>query len=68
MMEERDYPVEAGQIAKGRRLDVTLRQNIDAQIEAAEKRVETLKASKARLESSGILDTRIDDIQSAMRF
>ena len=73
------YPPEPGQIAgpltpygeaqsKQRRLDITLRQNIDAQIELAEKHVTTLKAAKERLETSGILDARIDDIQAAMRW
>jgi len=60
------YPEDAQ--AKQRRLDVTMRQNIDAQIKAAEDYVTQLKETKARLESSGILDTRIDDIQRAMRF
>ncbi len=57
----------AGQIST-RRPDITLRQNIDAQIEQAQKHVEALEAAKQRMESSGILDMRIDDIQSAMRW
>lgn len=56
----------AGQI-QARRTDITLRQNIEAQIAEAEERVETLKATRDRLEKSGILDARIDDITRAMR-
>jgi hypothetical protein len=65
------YPMETaaqeGALQK-RRLDVTLRQNIDQQIEQAEKRVADLKDIKQRLEASNLLDTRIDDLQSAMRW
>lgn len=60
----RDTPEQA----KQRRIDLTLRQNIDAQIKDAEQRVSDLKATKERLIASGILDTRIDDIQAAMRW
>jgi hypothetical protein len=61
----------AGQIAKAeqsRKLDITLRENIDTQIVVAEKRVKELQDARSRLEKSGILDTRIDDIQNAMRW
>lgn len=47
---------------------MTLRENIDQQIKSAEERVADLIATKARLESSGILDTRISDLQAAMRW
>ncbi len=64
----------ANQIAKAgegpatRRLDITLRENIDNQIAIATKHVESLMETKARMEKSGILDMRIDDIQAAMRW
>jgi chlorite dismutase len=51
-----------------RKLDITLRENIDTQIGHAEKHVESLKAAKERMEKSGMLDMRIDDIQAAMRW
>ena len=51
-----------------RRLDITLRQNIDERIKQAQAHVAELEATKTRMESSGILDMRIDDIQRAMRF
>ncbi len=54
-------------VAKARRTDITLRQNIDIQIANAEARVKELHETKDRLEKSGMLDTRIDDIQRAMR-
>ena len=51
-----------------RRLDITLRQNIDQRIAEAQANVKTLEETKARMEKSGILDMRIDDIQRAMRW
>ena len=66
---EKNYPVESGiGTQQARRLDITMRQNIDAQIKQAEDRVAELKATKERLEASNMLDVRIDDIQRAMRF
>ena len=70
-MIESDYPMEAqAGIAKmeSRRLDITLRQNIDEKIKQAEATVELLKATRDRMEKSGILDVRIDDVQRAMRW
>ena len=64
-----NYPISTLEgAAKSRRTDITLRQNIDTQIAQAEERVSTLKETKERMEASGILDMRIDDIQRAMRF
>ena len=57
----------AGQI-QARRLDITLRQNIDERIAEAEAHVKKLQETKVRMEKSGILDMRIDDIQEAMRW
>jgi hypothetical protein len=51
-----------------RPVDTTLRKNIDQRIEDAQKEVEKLTAIKARLEASGLLDTRIDDLTQAMRW
>lgn len=72
-MNERDqYPQEAmaiqGQLVGKRRPDLTPRQNIDQQIEAAEKRVVELKEIRARLDETRLLDSRIDDLQQAMRW
>jgi hypothetical protein len=58
---------QAKQVAM-RRLESTMRQNIDEQIAGLQAQIKTLEETKTRLESSGILDTRIDDIQRAMRF
>ena len=74
MIEADNYPEAAqtqagsGLIGSARRLDITLRQNIDEKIKQAEATVETLKATKDRMEKSGILDMRIDDIQRATRW
>ena len=51
-----------------RRLDITLRQNIDERIKQAQANVAELEATKERMEKSGILDMRIDDIHRAMQF
>jgi hypothetical protein len=59
---------ESAMIAHQRRLECTLRQNIDEQIAQAKAAVATLEQTKDRMEKSGILDMRIDDIQRAMRF
>lgn len=70
-MIERNYPTASDKIAsevQKRRIDITLRQNIDEQIAAAERHVADLKAAKERMEMSNILDMRIDDIQAAMRW
>lgn len=53
---------------KDPRFDLTLRENIDQQITHAEARVKELHETKARLEASNLLDTRIDDLTRAMRF
>jgi len=69
------YPVAENEAAtyasaqlQARRLDITLRQNLDERIKQAQARVAELEAAKTRMEASGILDMRIDDIQNAMRF
>jgi hypothetical protein len=51
-----------------RRPDCTLRQNLEDQIVQAEKRLQALREARDRLEKSGILDSRIEDIQTAMRW
>lgn len=61
------YAGEAKMIS-ARRMDITLRQNIDERIKQAQNVVRELEETKLRMESSGILDMRIDDIQRAMRF
>lgn len=53
---------------KQRRLDVTLRQNLDEQIAKADAHAAYLRETKARMEASGILDMRIEDLSTAMRF
>lgn len=46
---------------------MTLRQSFDAQITAADAHATELRARKERLEASGILDMRIEDLSVAMR-
>ena len=57
-----------GIVPATRRLDITLRQNIDERIKQANAHVAELEATKERMEKSGILDMRIDDIRRAMQF
>lgn len=65
----RNYPVNGGiGQAKQVRDDVTLRQNIDQRIAQVEANLQELKDTKERLQSSGLLDTRIDDLSRAMRY
>ncbi len=66
--EARNVPTAAGGQISARRLDITLRQNIDERIAEAQAAVKLLEETKARMEQSGILDMRIDDIQRAMRW
>ena len=73
-MIEKNWPEAAQQAGMGgqlggiptRRLDTTLRQNIDERIKQAHAVVAELEATKERMEKSGILDMRIDDIHRAM--
>lgn len=51
-----------------RKLDITMRENIDEQIKGAEARVAQLQEIKSRLEKSNLLDMRIDDLKQAMRW
>jgi len=57
-----------GGLVQTRNPDVTIGQNIDAQIVMAEKRLDELKKIKERLESTGLMDTRIDDLRQAMNW
>ena len=59
---------DAKQVEGARRLDITLRQNIDERIKQAQAAVAELEATKDRMAKSGILDMRIDDIRRAMQF
>lgn len=61
-------PAQSLDVIAKRRPDITLRQNIDGKIEQARNQVKALEDAKTRMESSGILDMRIEDIQSAMRW
>lgn len=69
---EKYYPpttIQAGLGTIGRRNpDITIRQNIDEQIVMAEKRLSELQAIRDRLNASGLMDTRIADLQQAMQW
>lgn len=65
---DRNYPEQAISSTKMRPVTTTLRQNIDLRIQSAEAEVKKLTDTKARLEASGLLDTRIEDLQQAMRW
>ena len=69
---DENYPMaeqSVGRVAGSpRRLDITLRQNIDERIKESQAQLALLQATKDRMEKSGILDMRIDDIRRAMQF
>lgn len=71
-MIEPNYPQPEAQGQAGgalmRRPDITLRENLDAQIVQTEKNLQGLKDARDRLEKTGILDSRIEDIHQAMRW
>lgn len=46
----------------------TLGENLDAQINQAKARLKELEDTKARLESTGLLTSRIDDLRRAMQY
>lgn len=58
---------QAGQVM-GSPVNFTIRQNIDAKIARAIDHVDVLRATKARLEKSGLLDVPIGDLRDAMNF
>lgn len=70
MIEENAPAKYAGEATalSARRPDTTLRQNLENQIVQAEKRLKALQEAKERLEKTGILDSRIEDIHQAMRW
>lgn len=55
-------------VPRARRLDITLRQNLDERIAEAQAKIKELIAAKDRMEKSGLLDMRIQDIQEALRW
>lgn len=65
------YPAKQAETAIAGKVDVptvTLRENLTLQLTLARNRVKELEEAQARLEKSGLLDTRIDDLQKAMRW
>ncbi len=70
MIGEPNYPAQEakGVLTGSRRPDVTVRQNLEEKIVIAEKHLADLKECVSRLDKSGILDSRISDIQEAMRW
>jgi hypothetical protein len=51
-----------------RKLDITIGENLDQRIKQAEERLQELKDTKQRMEATGLLTARIDDIQRAMNY
>ena len=52
----------------GRRLDITIGENLDERIMRAERNLQELKDTKARIEATGLLTARIDDLRRAMDY
>mgnify|MGYP000887663031 CR=1 FL=1 len=55
-------------MAIGRRLDITIGENLDERIMRAERNLQELKDTKARIEATGLLTARIDDLRRAMDY
>lgn len=51
-----------------RRLDITIGENLNERIVMAEKHLQELKDTKSRIESTGLLTARIDDLRRAMDY
>jgi len=51
-----------------RRVDITIGENLDERIMWAEKNLQELKDTKARIEATGLLTARIDDLRRAMDY
>lgn len=51
-----------------RRADITIGENLDERIMWAEKNLQELKDTKARIEATGLLTARIDDLRRAMDY
>lgn len=51
-----------------RRVDITIGENLDERIMWAEKNLQELKDTKERIEATGLLTARIDDLRRAMDY
>ena len=52
----------------GRRDDITIGENLDERIMRAERNLQELKDTKERIEATGLLTARIDDLRRAMDY
>lgn len=57
-----------GSLIARRKPDITIGENIDARIAEAQARVDELIATKERMEASGLLSVRIDDLNRSMAY
>jgi len=62
------YANPAGSLIGQRKLDITIGENLDERIKQAEMYLQELKDTKARIEETGLLTTRIDDLRRAMDY
>lgn len=69
MYELQEHKHAQGVIGLGlRRPDITIGENLDERIMFAEKNLQELKDTKARIEATGLLTARIDDLRRAMDY
>jgi hypothetical protein len=68
VMDARAYSEKAQMAGISRKVDITIGENLDEQITYAEKRLADLIATKKRLETTGLLTSRIDDLRQAMNY
>lgn len=62
------YANQAGSLIGQRKLDITIGENLDERIKQAEMHLQELKDTKARIEETGLLTARIDDLRRAMDY
>lgn len=69
MYELQEHKHAQGQLGlNSRRVDITIGENLDERIMWAEKNLQELKDTKARIEATGLLTARIDDLRRAMDY
>jgi hypothetical protein len=69
MYELQEHKAAQGVIGlNSRRVDITIGENLDERIMRAERNLQELKDTKARIEATGLLTARIDDLRRAMDY
>ena len=68
MYEDKAMAVQNVGMLSQRKIDITIGENLDQRIKMAENKLQELKDTKARIEATGLLTARIDDLRRAMDY